>query len=82
MYVVPVESDDLGILVAESTVYSQLTLVKLAQVVCIQLKQIGEERLVVRRGGNEFNGGSWSFRVSCHDGIIGLSSELLTRDPD
>jgi hypothetical protein len=43
------------VLVAESTIWSQLNLVKLAEVVRVQLKQIGEDSLLLRCGGNEFN---------------------------
>jgi len=41
--------------VDEPPVRSQIHVVKLAEIVRVQLKQVGEDRLLLKRGGDDFN---------------------------
>jgi len=61
-------------LVAESAVCAQLNLVKLAEVVCVQPKQLGEDRLLVWPCRVEFNLCEWFFCVSA---MMGLSDNRV-----
>src|SRR5689334_4626536 len=57
--------------IAESTVFSELNVVKFAEVVGVQLEQIRQYRLLLRRGRNELN--------TCHHAQIDVHSTLDAR---